>query len=170
MDFLSRLLVKLFLDVSEEPLHVEARARYGVFQGTGSIIGNIALAVLKLIFGWMTNSIALLADAFHTGSDVLTSAVVVVGFRMAKKSADIEHPYGHGRIEPIGTLIISLVLIWAGIEFAHAAYDRKTESGRLLTTNTQRLLGENLPWIWEKRQPIPFTKALAVSSMHQGLF
>jgi len=103
---------------------MDARAKCGVFQGIVSIIGNIILAVLKLIFGLMTNSIALLADAFHTGSDILTSAVVLVGFKLAKKPADIEHPYGHGRIEPIATLIISLLLIWAGIEFAHASYDR----------------------------------------------
>ena len=131
MDVLSRLLVKLFVGVPEEPLDVEARARYGVFQGTLSIIGNIVLAALKFFFGWITNSIALLADAVHTGSDVVTSAIVVAGFRMAKKPADIEHPYGHGRIEPIATLIISLLLIWAGIEFAHAAYDRLRDPPRV---------------------------------------
>jgi len=131
LDVLSRLLVKLFVGVPEEPLDVEARARYGVFQGTLSIIGNIVLAALKFFFGWITNSIALLADAVHTGSDVVTSAIVVAGFRMAKKPADIEHPYGHGRIEPIATLIISLLLIWAGIEFAHAAYDRLRDPPRV---------------------------------------
>jgi cation diffusion facilitator family transporter len=75
----------------------------------------------------MTNSIALMADAFHTGSDVLTSVVVVIGFWTAKKPADKEHPYGHGRIEPIATLIISLLLIWVGIEFARASYHRLRE-------------------------------------------
>jgi len=83
--------------------------------------------VFFILFGWMTNSIALMADAFHTGSDVLTSVVVVIGFWTAKKPADMEHPYGHGRIEPIATLIISLLLIWVGIEFARASYDRLRE-------------------------------------------
>ncbi|NIS61812.1 MAG: cation diffusion facilitator family transporter, partial [Proteobacteria bacterium] len=117
-------MVERFLGVPKEPLDVGTRAKCAVFQGTVSIIGNVVLAILKLIFGWLTNSIALLADAFHTGSDVLTSAIVILGFRMAKKPADMQHPYGHGRIEPIATLIISLLLIWAGIEFAHASYDR----------------------------------------------
>ncbi len=106
---------------------MELRARYGFFQGAISILGNIALAVLKFILGWITNSIALMADAFHTGSDVLTSLVVVIGFWTAKKPADMEHPYGHGRIEPIATLIISLLLIWVGIEFARASYGRLRE-------------------------------------------
>jgi cation diffusion facilitator family transporter len=110
-----------------EPLTMEVRARYGFLQGAVSIIGNTALAVLKFLLGWMTNSIALMADAFHTGSDVLTSVIVVIGFWTAKKPADMEHPYGHGRIEPIATLIISLLLIWVGIQFARASYDRLRE-------------------------------------------
>jgi cation diffusion facilitator family transporter len=124
MDFLTKPLAKRFLGAYQEPLTVEARVKGGVFEGTVSIIGNILLTALKLIFALVTNSIALLADAVHTASDVLTSAVVVAGFRMAKRPADIDHPYGHGRIEPIATLIISVLLFWAGIEFAHAAYDR----------------------------------------------
>lgn len=106
---------------------MDVRARYGLFHGAISIIGNTALAILKFLLGWMTNSIALMADAFHTGSDVLTSAIVVLGFWTAKKPADKEHPYGHGRIEPIATLVISLLLIWAGIEFAQASYKRIRE-------------------------------------------
>jgi cation diffusion facilitator family transporter len=124
-------MVTRFLGAPEEPLKIENRARCAIFQGTVSIIGNIALAVLKFIFGWLTNSIALLADAFHTASDVLTSAIVIVGFKVAKRPADIKHPYGHGRIEPIATLIIALLLIWAGIEFAHASYDRLREPPRV---------------------------------------
>jgi cation diffusion facilitator family transporter len=127
LDFASRYLVSLFVGKPVEPLTMEVRARYGLFQGAVSILGNIALAILKFLLGWMINSIALMADAFHTASDVLTSLVVVIGFWTAKKPADMEHPYGHGRIEPIAALIISLLLIWVGIEFAHASYDRLRE-------------------------------------------
>jgi cation diffusion facilitator family transporter len=127
LDFATKFLLKVFLGKPMEPLTMDVRARYGLFQGTVSIIGNTALALMKFLLGWMTNSIALMADAFHTGSDVLTSAVVVIGFWTAKKPADTEHPYGHGRIEHIATLIISLLLIWVGIEFAHASYIRLRE-------------------------------------------
>jgi cation diffusion facilitator family transporter len=127
LDFATKFLLKAFLGKPMEPFTMDVRARYGLFQGAVSIIGNTALALLKFLLGWMTNSIALMADAFHTGSDVLTSAVVVIGFWTAKKPADMEHPYGHGRIEHIATLIISLLLIWVGIEFAHASYIRLRE-------------------------------------------
>ncbi|UCD71421.1 MAG: cation-efflux pump [Syntrophobacterales bacterium] len=127
MDFATKFLVNLFLGKPTEPLTMEIRARYGLFQGAVSILGNIGLAILKFLLGWMTNSIALMADAFHTASDVLTSVVVVIGFWTAKKPADMEHPYGHGRIESIATLIISLLLIWVGIQFARASYDRLRE-------------------------------------------
>lgn len=127
MDIVSRYLVNLFLGKPVEPLTIEIKARYGIFQGAVSILGNTALAVLKFLFGWMINSIALMADAFHTASDVLTSLVVVIGFWTAKKPADMDHPYGHGRIEPIATLIISLLLILVGIQFARASYDRLRE-------------------------------------------
>ena len=127
VDFVTKFLIKQFLGKPTEPLTMEVRARYGLFQGAVSILGNIALAILKFLFGWMTNSIALMADAFHTASDVLTSLVVVIGFWTAKKPADMEHPYGHGRIEPIAALIISFLLIWVGIEFARASYDRLRE-------------------------------------------
>jgi cation diffusion facilitator family transporter len=127
VDPATKFLIKQFLGKPTEPLTMEVRTRYGLFQGAVSILGNIALAILKFLLGWMTNSIALMADAFHTASDVLTSLVVVIGFWTAKKPADIEHPYGHGRIEPIVALIISLLLIWVGIEFARASYDRLRE-------------------------------------------
>jgi cation diffusion facilitator family transporter len=127
LDFATKYLLNLFLGKPTGPLTMEVRARYGFFQGAVSILGNTALALLKFLFGWMTNSIALMADAFHTASDVLTSVIVVIGFWTAKKPPDMEHPYGHGRIEPIATLIISLLLIWVGIKFARASYDRLHE-------------------------------------------
>jgi cation diffusion facilitator family transporter len=128
LDFVTTFLVNLFLGKTAGPLTMEVRAKYGLLQGAVSIIGNTSLAVLKFFLGWMTNSIALMADAFHTGSDVLTSVVVVIGFWTARKPADKEHPYGHERIEPIATLIISLLLIWVGIHFARASYDRLSEA------------------------------------------
>ena len=124
MDLVTKHLLNLFLGKPTRPFTMQVRARYGFLQGAVSILGNTALALLKFLFGWMTNSIALMADAFHTASDVLTSVVVVIGFWTAKKPADVEHPYGHGRIEPIATLIISLLLIWVGIKFAQASYVR----------------------------------------------
>lgn len=89
-----------------------------------SIAGNIFLAAIKTIFGLMLNSISMLADAVHTASDVLTSLVVIIGFKMSALPADSKHPHGHGRIEFIATLIIALMLLAVGIKFGYDSYQR----------------------------------------------
>jgi len=93
------------------------RAKYGYLEGFVSIIGNTLLFVLKLILGIFINSIALIADSVHTLSDSGTSAVVIFGFKIAKKPPDKEHPFGHGRIEYVATLIVAILLIIVGLSF-----------------------------------------------------
>ncbi|HBQ26508.1 MAG TPA: cation transporter, partial [Syntrophomonas sp.] len=82
-----------------------------------SIIGNFILAIIKGVLGVMVNSISLIADAVHTASDVITSIVVIAGFKLAAIPPDEEHPHGHGRIEFIATLIISILLAAVGVKF-----------------------------------------------------
>jgi cation diffusion facilitator family transporter len=100
------------------------RAKYGYLEGIVSIIGNSILFVIKLFLGVFLNSIALIADAFHTLGDSGTSAVVILGFKMAKKPPDKEHPFGHGRIEYIATLIVAILLFIAGISFIEQSIER----------------------------------------------
>jgi cation diffusion facilitator family transporter len=88
-----------------------SRKRIGYLEAWVSIIGNVLLFLLKLLIGVAINSLSLIADAFHSLSDVLTSIVVLVGFKFGEKPADKEHPFGHGRIEIIATLIIAFLLI-----------------------------------------------------------
>ena len=87
------------------------RKRIGYLEAWVSIIGNVLLLLLKLIISIAINSLSLIADAYHSLSDVLTSIVVLVGFKFGEKPADKEHPFGHGRIEIIATLIIAFLLI-----------------------------------------------------------
>lgn len=103
---------------------IKDRTHYGFLEAWISIIGNLILGLIKIILGVITNCIALIADAFHTLGDMATSLVVLFGFHAAKQPSDIKHPYGHGRAESIGTLIISILLIVVGIEFIHTAIDR----------------------------------------------
>lgn len=88
-----------------------SRKHIGYLEAWVSIIGNVLLFLLKLLIGVAINSLSLIADAFHSLSDVLTSIVVLVGFKFGEKPADKEHPFGHGRIEIIATLIIAFLLI-----------------------------------------------------------
>ena len=93
------------------------RGKIGIAQGWISICINLFLFLIKLFYGFISNSIALIADAFHTLSDLASSGVVVFGFKMASKPADKEHPFGHGRAETIAALAISILIGFAGIEF-----------------------------------------------------
>jgi len=105
-------------------IDLQSRAQYAFLEAWVSITVNFVLAALKIVFGLLLDSISLLADAVHTASDVITSVVVLVGFRIAESPADEKHPFGHGRVEFLSSLIIALLLILVGIEFGKSSYER----------------------------------------------
>lgn len=90
---------------------------WGYLEGGISIALNTALFVLKFWVGRRAASVAMIADSWHTLSDTLTSAVVIMGFWIAAKPADHEHPFGHGRAETIASIIIGTLLMVVGAEF-----------------------------------------------------
>lgn len=114
---------------------------------------NTVLSIVKLLFGWLGNSQSLLADGVHSVSDLLTDALVLFAARHAKEAPDEEHPYGHGRFETIGTLVLGGVLIAVGLGIVWDAGERLFSPEQLL-------------------QPEPFTLLVAVFSIlaNEGLF
>ena len=100
------------------------RSRIGKFQGWISIIVNGLMFFLKLLIGLIIGSISVIADAFHTLTDVISSGIVIWGFNESEKPADKNHPYGHGRAEYVATLVIAILLIVAGIEFIESSIER----------------------------------------------
>ena len=101
---------------------LKVRARYGSLEGWVSIIVNLLLFVIKIVLGLSVRSISLIADAIHTLSDSGTSAVVIIGFKIARKPSDKEHPFGHGRMESIAALVVSVLLFMAGIELLEKSF------------------------------------------------
>ncbi|GAV14056.1 cation diffusion facilitator family transporter [Paenibacillus sp. chi10] len=95
-----------------------AKAETGAWVG---IIGNILLAGVKGIAGFLSGSQALIADAFHSASDVAGSFAVLVGLKAAKRPPDKDHPYGHGKAESIAAIVVSVLLLVVGIELAISA-------------------------------------------------
>jgi cation diffusion facilitator family transporter len=79
------------------------------------IIGNIVLTALKLLAGIFGSSKAMISDALHSASDIVATSVVLIGIRVAKKPVDKEHPYGHGRVEPIAAAFVGVTLVFAAI-------------------------------------------------------
>ena len=121
---LTKFIVRSTLPQGIETGSPAYRGHVGMLEGWVSIIGNFVLFVIKLIFGMIANSIALIADAFHTLSDVATSIVVIIGFKVSQKPADKEHPFGHGRAETIATLTIAILMAVVALEFFKSAVDR----------------------------------------------
>lgn len=79
------------------------------------ILANIMLVIFKSIVGIISNSIAIVLDAVNNLSDVLSSVITIIGTKMAGKEPDKEHPYGHGRVEYITAMIISIIILYAGL-------------------------------------------------------
>jgi cation diffusion facilitator family transporter len=91
--------------------------RLGYIEGWASVVLNTVLFGVKYWAGTRFGSVAMMADAWHTLSDTLTSIVVIVGFFIASRPADKGHPFGHGRAEPIGAVIIATLLAVVAVNF-----------------------------------------------------
>jgi cation diffusion facilitator family transporter len=89
-----------------------------------SIFVNICLAAVKLVAGIFGNSYALIEDAIESGSDAITSVIVLLGLHIASKEADENHPYGHGKAEPIASVIVTLFLLGSAIWIAVSAFEQ----------------------------------------------
>ena len=88
--------------------------------GTAS---NLLLSIIKLIGGIIGNSAALVADAVHSISDLLTDVIVLITLKIGQKPKDDNHPYGHGKVESLGTTAIGFFVISAGLGLAYEAWD-----------------------------------------------
>ena len=94
--------------------NLKTREGFGQFVSAIGILSNILISALKLAIGILSGSISILADAFNNLSDGATSVIMLIGFRMAAKPADEEHPFGHGRAEYLAGLFISAAMITVG--------------------------------------------------------
>lgn len=90
------------------------------------IVGNLIHTAFKAFAGIVGGSNAMVADAMHSASDIVASAVVYVSLKIAKKPADEDHPYGHGKAEAISSAIVGIMLIAAGFGIIKAAYETIT--------------------------------------------
>ena len=92
------------------------RNKCAAFATTTGIAVNILLFASKLAAGIVAASVAVISDAFNNASDALSSLVALLGFKMAAKAGDKEHPLGHGRMEYVAGLIVDMLVIFVGAE------------------------------------------------------
>jgi cation diffusion facilitator family transporter len=109
-----QFIVKTFIKDYQNTSHHKVREQYGTMCSILSIICNSIMVIFKLLFGFIINSAALLADGFNNLSDVGSNLATLFGFKLAGKHPDYEHPYGHGRYEYIAGLIISFLILLVG--------------------------------------------------------
>lgn len=109
-----RFLAKRFIADYDNASSPEVRQSYGILCGAAGIFFNLLLFAGKFFAGFISNSIAITADAFNNLSDAGSSVVTLIGFHLAGQKPDLEHPFGHGRIEYVSGLIVSgAILIMA---------------------------------------------------------
>lgn len=125
--YMTDILIKLFIKNSQETNNPHIREKYGILSGIVGIFCNFMLFIGKFMAGLITASISITADAFNNLSDAASSIVTLVGFKMAGKPADAQHPFGHGRIEYISGLIVSTVIIIMGFEFVKSSIEKIIE-------------------------------------------
>ncbi len=121
---LSEFLIGKFIKDYKDIENPKVRDKYGYLGGGIGILTNLLLAGVKFAIGRISNSISLIADAVNNLSDATSSVITIVGFKLASKPADKEHPFGHGRAEYISGLLISFIVLFIGVEFVRSSYKR----------------------------------------------
>lgn len=127
---MGELIIKLFIKNPEDVTQDKTRAAYGILGSVVAIVANVFLFILKFIIGTVTASLAISADAFNNLSDAVSSAIGFVGVKLSEKPADEDHPFGHGRIEYLITLLVAVMVIMVGSSFFTESLDNirdKTE-------------------------------------------
>ncbi|MEI0698274.1 cation diffusion facilitator family transporter, partial [Brachyspira intermedia] len=95
----------------------EKKSKYMIIEGIVSVIVNILLFAFKYAVGLLTGSLSIMADAWHSLSDCISSIIVIIGGIFSKRPPDEEHPFGHGRIELITSFIVGIMLVFIGYSF-----------------------------------------------------
>ena len=118
------LLSKIFIKTKEDAGEAYIRQAYGMLCGAVGIFLNLCLFTGKFLAGTFSNSIAITADAFNNLSDAGSSIITLIGFKMAGQKPDPSHPFGHGRIEYISGLLISVIILLMGLELVKSSISK----------------------------------------------
>lgn len=119
-----KLLTRIFIKDSENVKDPKVRGAYGMLCGIYGIFLNLVLFVGKYLAGTLSGSMAIVADAFNSLSDAGSSIISLLGFALAGKKPDPDHPFGHGRIEYLTGLMLSLIIITVGFELLKSSVEK----------------------------------------------
>lgn len=125
------LLAKLFLKETKDTETPEVRQAYGILCGSVGIVFNVLLAIGKFVAGLLSGSVAIMADAANNLSDAGSSLIVLFGFKLAGQKPDPDHPFGHGRVEYISGLLVSVVIIYMAVELLKSSVEAILHPGEI---------------------------------------
>jgi cation diffusion facilitator family transporter len=115
---MTKLLLKLFVKGHERAEDPKIREKVGALSGFVGIACNVLLFAGKLLAGILCGSVSITADAMNNLSDAASSVVTLLGFKLAGKPADEDHPYGHARFEYLSGLAVAALILLIGFELA----------------------------------------------------
>lgn len=121
---MTALLMKLFLKMPHDPEGPAFRSGCGKLAGAVGIVCNILLFLLKLLAGLLSGSVSVMADAINNLADASSSLVTLLGFRLAERPADDDHPYGHARIEYLSGLVVAAIILVIGWDLAKSSVEK----------------------------------------------
>ncbi len=119
-ELIRRLFIQNYQNI-EDPL---VRAKHGSVAGAVGIVTNLLLAAMKIAMGALFGAIAIIADGINNLADSLSSIITLIGFRLSAQQADEEHPYGHGRMEYIAAMLISMMMVVVGFTLVQESFPK----------------------------------------------
>lgn len=119
-----KLLTGIFIKNADDVNNPSVRQAYGILTGSAGIFFNLLLFAGKAAAGFLSNSIAITADAFNNLSDAGSSIITLIGFRMSGQEPDPDHPFGHGRMEYLAGLIVSGIILIMAVELIKSSFDK----------------------------------------------
>lgn len=111
-----KLLIKKFIKNNEDVTNPNVKEKHGILCGILGIICNVFLFAIKLTIGLLINAFAIISDALNNLTDSFSSIVSIISSKLSNKKPDKNHPFGHGRIEYVATLIVAFIIIILGLE------------------------------------------------------
>ncbi len=121
---MTNFLIRLFVGKNQDASDAKVRGRYASLAGFTGILLNVLLFIGKLTLGILAGSVAIVADAFNNISDAGSSIVTLIGFRLANKPVDKEHPLGHGRLEYVSAFIVDMLIVLVGFELLKSSVEK----------------------------------------------
>ncbi len=128
------ILSKIFIKDNKNYMSPKVRTSYGILCGALGIFLNILLFAGKLIAGILSGSIAIIADAINNLSDAGSSVITLFGFKMASSKPDSDHPYGHGRMEYISGMVVSILILFMAYELIKSSIEKIIHPEPIVTT------------------------------------